>query len=144
MEQSRKIWNEMIIQKGMGKSGQEWIEFYEFENQFGDDKHKRKLLMRSLNEALDMQDVLCEMYRKFEKQNGTVETIIAANRKIDVVMKKFNAIKEAEVAKKKPQPQQKNDKKQVKKKDEPKKQAPQQEQAKPSIKRKVKFLFNLF
>ena len=134
MEQARKIWNEMIIQKGLGKSAQNWIEFYEFENQFGEDKHKRKVLLRSLNEAIDMQDVLCDMLRRFEKQNGTTEQIITANKKIEAVMKKYNEAREVELKMKKPVKKPAEVKEEKKKRDEvPKKD----EKAKASVKRKV-------
>lgn len=75
MEKARKIFNEMIITKGnVGKFAVEWIEFYDLEKMYGDEKHQRKLLNRALNEVRDNleKEIIYELIFKFEKLNGNV------------------------------------------------------------------------
>ena len=76
MDQSRRIYNEMIIAKSDHyKYSPIWIEFYDLEKQFGDEKHQRKLLNRALNEVVASEDkeVIYEILVKFEKLNGSVQ-----------------------------------------------------------------------
>jgi len=75
MEKCRKIYNEMILSKGnISKYAQVWLEFYELEKQFGDEKHQRKLLNRAVNEleSNDEKEIVYEELLKFEKLNGNV------------------------------------------------------------------------
>ncbi len=65
----------MIITKGnVGKFAVEWIEFYDLEKMYGDEKHQRKLLNRALNEVRDNleKEIIYELIFKFEKLNGNV------------------------------------------------------------------------
>lgn len=76
MEQCRKIYNEMIIAKSDHcKYSPIWIEFYNLETQFGDEKHQRKLLNRALNEVVssDDKEIIYDLLLKFEKLNGNVQ-----------------------------------------------------------------------
>ena len=118
IEQARKIWNELIIQKGMNQFCSEWIEFYEFEREFGDEKHQRKILLRGLNDSVDSKESLCELLLKFEKQNGTIESYSLAKLKCDKIIDEINA-ENARIA------QEELKKKQSKK---PKQQEPPQQQ----------------
>jgi hypothetical protein len=75
MEKSRRIFNEMIITKGnVGKFAVEWIEFYDLEKVYGDEKHQRKLLNRALNEVRDNteKEIIYDLLFKFEKLNGNI------------------------------------------------------------------------
>lgn len=77
MEKTRKIFNEMILDKSqLGKySSSIWLEFCELERQFGDEKHERKLLTRALNELVDddEREFMYEAAQRFEKLNGSVQ-----------------------------------------------------------------------
>jgi hypothetical protein len=73
MEKARKIFNEMIITRGsLSKYAHDWVEFYDIEKVYGDEKHQRKLLNRALNEVVDNneKEVIFELLYKFEKLNG--------------------------------------------------------------------------
>ena len=75
MEKTRRIFNEMILNKGnVGKFAVEWLEFYDLEKLYGDEKHQRKLLNRALNEVKDAteKEIIYELLLKFEKLNGNV------------------------------------------------------------------------
>ena len=75
MEKSRRIFNEMIITKGnVGKFAVEWLEFYDLEKLYGDEKHQRKLLNRALNEVKDNaeKEIIYDLLFKFEKFTGNV------------------------------------------------------------------------
>jgi hypothetical protein len=76
MERARKIYNEMILNKGqLGKySSAIWAEFFEVEREYGDEKHQRKLLHRAINELEEEEekDIIYELTLKFEKLNGNV------------------------------------------------------------------------
>jgi hypothetical protein len=74
MEKARKIYNEMILDKSdIGKiTSSIWIEFYDLERKFGDEKHQRKLLNRALSELTDQneKEIIFDSLFKFEKLNG--------------------------------------------------------------------------
>ena len=77
MEHARKIYNEQIMCKGsIGKHASEWLEFYDLERSYGDEKHQRKLLTRALNQLDANNDreraVILHELLKFEKLNGNV------------------------------------------------------------------------
>ena len=51
-----------------------WLEFFELEKEFGDQKHQRKLLNRALNEVnMDHKELVYEAFLNFEKLNGNVQ-----------------------------------------------------------------------
>ena len=52
-----------------------WLEFYDLEREFGDEKHQRKLLMRALNEVSSINDteIIYDLLIKFEKLNGNIQ-----------------------------------------------------------------------
>lgn len=98
MEKSRKIYNEMILNKGNNsKYLSEWLEFYDLEKQFGDEKHQRKLLNRSLNELVNDSDkeYVCDLIYKFEKLNGNASQYKNAFLKLQQI-KDINLLKLAE------------------------------------------------
>ncbi len=98
MEKSRKIYNEMILNKGNNsKYLSEWLEFYDLEKQFGDEKHQRKLLNRALNELVNENDkeIISELIYKFEKINGNASQYKNAYLKYQQI-KDSNLIKLAE------------------------------------------------
>ena len=79
MDQCRKIYNEMILAKSdQCKYSSVWIEFYDLEREFGDEKHQRKLLNRALNEVLsvDEKEIIYELLVKFEKLNGNCPRVV--------------------------------------------------------------------
>lgn len=138
MEQARKIWNEMIIQKGMGKYSQEWIEYFNFEREFGDEKHQRKVLYRALNEVTDSPEVICDLLLKFEKYNGSIDSYWSAYTRVS---KELSKISEESAKKAKNIPNDtSNNKKQKNKKQEKKDKVIKKENAPENkLKRKVKF-----
>lgn len=76
MDQCRKIYNEMILSKSdYCKYSSVWLEFYDLEREFGDEKHQRKLLMRALNEVTSINDkeIIYDLLIKFEKLNGNIQ-----------------------------------------------------------------------
>jgi hypothetical protein len=145
MENARKIWNEMIIQKnGFNMLAHEWIDFYHFECKFGDEKHQRKVLQRALNEpVLDDKYTICELYNQFEKLNGNIDSYFQAKVKIDTVLLKLKKDEEKLLAQQK---QQKTSKKENNNDKKPNKQ-PQKHEKKQkatsstdsSLKRKVNY-----
>lgn len=98
MEKARKIFNEMILDKSqLGKySSSIWIEFIEFERQYGDEKHERKLLTRALHELLDDEerDVIYDVAQRFEKLNGNVHQFAKIYNKFEAFRAKREADKE--------------------------------------------------
>jgi hypothetical protein len=100
MENARKIWNEMIIHKyGMNTLAQEWIDFYNFECKYGDEKHQRKVLQRALNEPImDNKYQICELFDNFEKYNGTINSYLQAKIKVERVLLKLKKDEEKELA----------------------------------------------
>lgn len=75
MEKARKIYNEMILDKANNnKFSSVWLEFYDLEKQFGDEKHQRKLLYRALNDVSnnDEKEIIYDHLHKFEKLNGNI------------------------------------------------------------------------
>jgi hypothetical protein len=141
MEQARKIWNEMIIQRGLGQLSTEWIEFFQFEKEFGDEKHQRKVLLRGLNESNDSKEILCDLLLKFEKQNGTIESYTVAKLKCDKIFNQINAEierklveEEEEKVKQNKKPQQKQPQKE---KSKPKQQKQDKDAQNKNLKRKV-------
>jgi hypothetical protein len=87
MEKARKIYNEMILAKcDLGKYVSSiWVEFYDLEKQFGDEKHQRKLLNRAVNELADgdEKDIVYDLLVKFEKLNGNVHQFSQAYTKYE-------------------------------------------------------------
>ena len=75
MEKSRKIFNEMILAKtDASQYAQIWLEFYDLEKEFGDEKHQRKLLNRALNEVSGQEkETIFDVLLKFEKLNGNAQ-----------------------------------------------------------------------
>lgn len=76
MEKSRKIYNEMILAKipDASRYAQIWLEFFELEKEFGDQKHQRKLLNRALNEVnMDQKELIYEAFLNWEKLYGNVQ-----------------------------------------------------------------------
>lgn len=75
MEKSRKIYNEMILAKtDAARYAQIWLEFFELEKEFGNEKHQRRLLNRALNEVnMDEKEIIYDLFSKFEKHNGNVQ-----------------------------------------------------------------------
>jgi hypothetical protein len=132
IEQARKIWNEMIIQRGMNQFCSEWIEFYEFEKEFGDEKHQRKVLLRGLNDCVDSNEHLCELLLKFEKQNGTIESFTLAKLKCDKIFDQINA-ENAKIAAK-DEELKKSQNKKPKQQEPPQQKKPQQQQKQPKQK----------
>ena len=65
----------MIIAKSSSiKGSQVWLEFFELEREFGDEKHQRRLLNRALNEVIDDEkEIIFDVLYKFEKQNGNIQ-----------------------------------------------------------------------
>ncbi len=65
----------MILAKtNAAKFSQIWIEFFDLEKEFGDNKHQRKLLNRALNEVnMDEKEVIYEIFFKLEKFSGNVQ-----------------------------------------------------------------------
>ncbi len=100
MEKARRIYNEMIFGKSdIGKiTSTIWIEFYELEKQYGDDKHQRKLLNRALNELTDNteKEIVYDLLVKFEKLNGNIHQFSSIYAKYE----QFKALREAELAEK--------------------------------------------
>jgi hypothetical protein len=100
MEKARRIYNEMIFGKSdIGKiTSTIWVEFYELEKQYGDEKHQRKLLNRALNELTDNseKEILFDLIVKFEKLNGSVHQFSAVYAKYE----QFKSLREAELAEK--------------------------------------------
>ena len=52
-----------------------WLEFYDLEREFGDEKHQCKLLMPALNEVSSINDkeIIYDLLIKFEKLNGNIQ-----------------------------------------------------------------------
>lgn len=75
MEKSRKIYNEMILAKtDAARYAQIWLEFFDLEKEFGNEKHQRRVLNRALNEVnMDEKEIIYEIFSKFEKHNGNVQ-----------------------------------------------------------------------
>jgi hypothetical protein len=76
MDQCRKIYNEMILSKSdYCKYSSVWLEFYDLEREFGDEKHQCKLLMPALNEVSSINDkeIIYDLLIKFEKLNGNIQ-----------------------------------------------------------------------
>jgi hypothetical protein len=113
MDQCRKIYNEMILAKSdQCKYSSVWIEFYDLEREFGDEKHQRKLLNRALNEVLsvDEKEIIYELLVKFEKLNGNVQQYSNVYFKYEQFKHEQNTAKQAALAsKKKIEPNNKND-----------------------------------
>ena len=141
IEQARKIWNEMVIQRGMNQFCNEWIEFYEFEKEFGDEKHQRKVLLRGLNDCLDSKESICELLLKFEKQNGTIESYTHAKIKCDKIFEQINYenLRNAEEEQLKQKQNKKPQQKIEQKKQQPKQQKEIQDKKMNNLKRKVSF-----
>jgi hypothetical protein len=133
IEQARKIWNEMIIQRGMNQFCSEWIEFYEFEKEFGDEKHQRKVLLRGLNDCVDSKEHLCELLLKFEKQNGTIESFTLAKLKCDKIFDQISA-ENAKIAAEEELKKSQNKKPKQQEPPQQKKQQQQQQQKQPKQK----------
>ena len=74
----------MILSKGnVGKFAVEWLEFYDMEKLYGDEKHQRKLLNRALNEIKDNseKEIIYDLLIKFEKLSGNISQFNAVNCK---------------------------------------------------------------
>jgi hypothetical protein len=100
MDKARRIYNEMILGKSdIGKiTSTIWIEFFELERQYGDEKHQRKLLNRALGELTDNseKEIIYDTLIKFEKLNGSVHQYTAVYAKYE----QFKAAREADIAEK--------------------------------------------
>lgn len=81
------MYNEMILAKSeIGKiTSTIWLDFYDLEKQFGDEKHQRKLLNRALNELDDDEEklVVYEQLIKFERLNGNIHQFSAIYAKYE-------------------------------------------------------------
>ncbi|CAF0720727.1 unnamed protein product [Brachionus calyciflorus] len=95
MDKSRKIYNEMILAKSdIGEISHEvWIDFYQLEIQYGDEKHQRKLLNRALNELKYDTDkqVILELLVNFEKLNGNIGHFKTAYHKYEILKDKIQS-----------------------------------------------------
>ncbi|XP_072043836.1 LOW QUALITY PROTEIN: squamous cell carcinoma antigen recognized by T-cells 3-like [Amphiura filiformis] len=104
MEKARGIWND-VMASGYGNQAQMWLEYYNLERTFGDNKHCRKILHRAVNSASDWPESVCDALVNFEREEGTLETWESAMRRVDAQLKRVNeqramaAEKEAEANK---------------------------------------------
>jgi hypothetical protein len=104
MDQCRKIYNEMILAKSdQSKYSSVWIEFYDLEKEFGDEKHQRKLLNRALNEvaSAEEKEIIYEILIKFEKLNGNVQQYSCVYFKYEQFKHDQSVAKQAVLASKK-------------------------------------------
>ena len=120
MEKSRKIYNEMILGKSdIGKlTSSIWLEFFDLEKQYGDEKHQRKLLNRALNELNENEneiEILFDELLKFEKLNGNAQQLSNIYSKYEQFKQKKEAAKAvAQLARNKSNEQEKRSKQPVK------------------------------
>ena len=100
MDRARKIFNEMILAKSdIGKiTSSIWVEFYDLERKYGDEKHQRKLLSRALLELTDNaeKEVVYDLIVKFEKLNGNIYQFSTVYTKYE----HFRSLRAAEIAEK--------------------------------------------
>lgn len=157
MEKARKIFNEMILDKSqLGKySSSIWLEFIEFERQYGDEKHERKLLTRAIHELIDDEEreIIYDVAQRFEKLNGNVHQFAKIYSKFEAFRakreaEKERAAKEAKKSGKSGPNQQKNQsikdsgQKKTETKDKPK--SNKEEPNNSANKRKVNFYYLLY
>lgn len=83
----------MILAKSdIGEVSSEiWIDFYQLEIQYGDEKHQRKLLNRALNELkYDAEkQIIFELLNKFEKLNGNIGHFSSVYNKYELFKNKL-------------------------------------------------------
>ncbi|XP_005099708.1 squamous cell carcinoma antigen recognized by T-cells 3 [Aplysia californica] len=71
-ERSREIWNQ-LMQEGHGAEAGMWLQYYQLERMFGDNKHCRKILQRALNSVTDWPESITQAYINFEREEGDLE-----------------------------------------------------------------------
>jgi len=75
-----------------------WAEYLSFEKSFGDTKHLRKLFPRALGKCADYPSAIAEMWTQFEREEGSLEQLEAAERKIQLRLEAFAAEEAAAAA----------------------------------------------
>ena len=68
----RELWND-IMTEGHGNEASMWLNFYQFERCYGDNKHCRKVLQRALNSVSDWPESIVEAFINFEREEGNLE-----------------------------------------------------------------------
>jgi len=113
---AREIWNQ-LIQEGHGAEAGIWLQYYQMERMFGDNKHCRKILQRALNSVTDWPESIATAYINFEREEGDLEQFDTAQTKCQAQLARIQerkakaAEKEAVFQKKKDQTEKKSQKK---------------------------------
>ncbi|XP_077995883.1 spliceosome associated factor 3, U4/U6 recycling protein-like [Glandiceps talaboti] len=86
--QARELWEEVMA--GHSREAQMWLEYFNFERAYGDNKHCRKVLVKAVNSTSDWPELVCEALTNFERQEGSIEQYEAAVDRVENQMKKVN------------------------------------------------------
>ncbi|XP_064460497.1 squamous cell carcinoma antigen recognized by T-cells 3-like [Ornithodoros turicata] len=95
---SRELWNE-ITNHGRASNAQTWLDYANFERLYGDDKHLRKVLLKGMYASMDWPETLGDMLIKFEREEGSLETLDVATEKYTAHIGRVMAKRELAAAK---------------------------------------------
>ncbi|XP_037565878.1 squamous cell carcinoma antigen recognized by T-cells 3 isoform X2 [Dermacentor silvarum] len=87
LPRARELWND-ITNQGRATDAQTWLDYANFERTFGDDKHYRKVLFRGMYAAVDWPETLGDLLLRFEREEGTLETLDVATEKYEAHMRR--------------------------------------------------------
>ena len=113
MDEARKIWADVLA--AVGDRAKYWSEYIGMEKALGDTKHLRKLYPKALEKCRDSPETIGEMWLQFEREEGSLEQLEEAERKVEKRMDRVVAERAKEEEQRKEMEQRKQDKVEKKK-----------------------------
>ncbi|KAI0983671.1 hypothetical protein GJ496_002048 [Pomphorhynchus laevis] len=95
MNRAREIWRENIFEIGHSGKFSFWKEYLDLERQFGDEKHYRRALAKSLSSVIDEKMKICNLAENFEIMNGLLPQLYQMNQLTEEIKltEKYSPIK---------------------------------------------------
>lgn len=87
---ARNVWNEYSLMKTVGNVANIWLELLALEQQFGDDKHVRKMYQRALTSTKDWPQSIVQSWICYERQFGSSDSSITTANICRKFMRKYN------------------------------------------------------